>query len=58
MSVIGNIVFPRFLMSELIIELSRLRFNSNVRTETAADDILHTFYRKQTTDLILMFYNV
>ena len=27
-------------MSELIIELSRLRFNSNVRTETVADNIL------------------
>ena len=27
-------------MSELIIELSRLRFNSNVRTETFADNIL------------------
>ena len=40
MSVIGNIVFTRFLMSELIIELSRLRFNSNVRTETVADNIL------------------
>ena len=26
--------------SELIIELSRLRFNSNVRTETVADNIL------------------
>ena len=40
MSVIGNIVFTRFLMSELIIELSRLWFNSNVRTETVADNIL------------------
>ena len=27
-------------MSELIIELSRLWFNSNVRTETVADNIL------------------
>ena len=52
MSVIGNIVFTRFLMSELIIELSRLRFNSNVRTETVADNILQNQSQRESFENI------